>query len=70
MSKVCAIFPLLAGPCIDRMEQGRQSIPLIETTPGVWEVSARHVQEAMQSGEAILNETLRQSRVDSSERTE
>lgn len=46
------------------MEKRLAAIQIIQAAPRVWEVNARDVQAAMESGEAIFNHALNESRVD------
>ena len=45
-------------------EQRLADIPLVRTAPNTWEVSAKDVRVAIESGEAIAARSLRDSRVD------
>ena len=46
------------------MEERLAAIQIIQTAPRVWEVNARDIQTAMESGETIMNHTLGESRID------
>lgn len=46
------------------MEKRLAAIQIVEAGPQTWEVSARDVQVAMESGEAIITSALRDSRID------
>jgi membrane-associated protease RseP (regulator of RpoE activity) len=46
------------------MEQRLAAIQIVQVAPRVWEVNARDIQTAMDSGEALINRALNESRMD------
>ena len=48
----------------EAMERRLGAIQIVETGPRTWEVSAKDVQAAMESGEAIIVDALQRSRID------
>jgi hypothetical protein len=46
------------------MEKRLAAVRIVETGPGTWDVNAKDVHTAMESGEAIINRMLSESRLD------